>query len=56
MARATFNMNTLLEKDKLKSNGSNFTDWFRNVRIVLEAVKKVYVFDPALGAEPAVVV
>ena len=53
MARATFNMNTLLEKDKLKSNGSNFTDWFRNVRIVLEAVKKVYVFDAALGAEPA---
>jgi len=53
MARTTFNMNTLLEKDKLKSNGSNFTDWFRNVRIILEAAKKAYVFDAALGAEPA---
>ncbi|XP_014757873.1 uncharacterized protein LOC106866720, partial [Brachypodium distachyon] len=40
-------------KDKLKSNGSNFTDWFRNVRIILEAAKKAYVFDAALGAEPA---
>ncbi|XP_024317129.1 uncharacterized protein LOC112271638, partial [Brachypodium distachyon] len=41
------------KKDKLKSNGSNFTDWFRNVRIILEAAKKAYVFDAALGAEPA---
>ncbi|XP_024311494.1 uncharacterized protein LOC112269292 [Brachypodium distachyon] len=47
------NTKQVLLKDKLKSNGSNFTDWFRNVRIILEATKKAYVFDAALGAEPA---
>ncbi|KAM0906260.1 hypothetical protein ACQ4PT_016931 [Festuca glaucescens] len=29
MAAPTINFNQFLEKEKLKSNGSNFTDWFR---------------------------
>ena len=29
----TFNLRSILEKEKL--NGTNFIDWFRNLRIVL---------------------
>ena len=51
MARpvAQFNFNAFLEREKLKSNGSNFTDWFRNLRIILTAAQKTYVLDAALG-------
>ncbi|KAK1607767.1 hypothetical protein QYE76_031440 [Lolium multiflorum] len=31
----SINFNQFLEKEKLKGNGSNFTDWFRHVRIFL---------------------
>ncbi|KAK1695557.1 hypothetical protein QYE76_012254 [Lolium multiflorum] len=37
MAPPSINFNQFLEKEKLKGNGSNFTDWFRHVRIFLEA-------------------
>ena len=46
---AQFNFNAFLEKEKLKSNGSNFTDWFRNLRIILTAAQKAYVLDATLG-------
>ena len=51
MARpvTSFNFNAFLEREKLKSNGSNFTDWFHNLRIILNAGQKAYVLDVALG-------
>src|SRR4051812_29691692 len=54
MARiAQFNFSAFLEKEKLKSSGSNFTDWHRNLRIILTGCKKQYVVDAMLGDPPA---
>ena len=54
MARnvGAFNFNAFLDKEKLKTSGTNFTDWYRNLRIILVAAKKVYVLDAPLGAAP----
>ena len=54
MARATvpLNFNAFLEKAKLKDDGSNYTDWVRNLRIILIATKKAYVLDAPLGEAP----
>src|SRR3989337_1493088 len=54
MARATvpFNFNAFLEKAKLKDDGSNYTDWVRNLRIILIAAQKNYVLDASLGDRP----
>ncbi|KAK1685764.1 hypothetical protein QYE76_046612 [Lolium multiflorum] len=38
---------------KLKSNGSNFTDWFRHVRIFLSGGNLQFVLDAPLGDPPA---
>ena len=56
MARptTTMNFNAFLEKDKLKDDGSNFSDWFMNLKIILTAAKKLYVLDAPLGDAPAV--
>ena len=35
MADKGMNLRFLLEKEKLKLDGSNFGDWYRNVRIAL---------------------
>ena len=55
MARATvpLNFNVFLEKAKLKDDGSNYTDWVRNLMIILIAAKKNYVLEAPLGAKPA---
>ena len=55
MARAVvpLNFNGFLEKAKLKDNGSNYTDWVRNLRIILIAAQKNYVLEAPLGAKPA---
>ena len=55
MARATvpLNFNAFLEKAKLKGDGSNYTDWVRNLRIILIAAQKNYVLEAPLGARPA---
>src|SRR5215216_7753952 len=53
MAAPTINFNAFLEKEKLKNNGSNFADWFRNLRIVLNAGNLTYVPDAPLGDPPA---
>ena len=55
MALATIplNFNAFLEKAKLKYDGSNYTDWVRNLRIVLIAAKKNYVLNAPLGDKPA---
>ena len=47
------NFNAFLEKAKLKDDGSNYTDWVRNLRIILIAAKKNYVLKAPLGARPA---
>ena len=43
------NFNVFLEKAKLKYDGSNYTDWVRNLRIILIAAQKNYVLDAPLG-------
>src|SRR3954453_19403838 len=53
MAPPAINFNAFLEKEKLKNTGSNFTDWFRNLRIILNAGQKTYVLDAPLGDPPA---
>ena len=47
------NFNAFLEKAKLKDEGSNYTDWDRNLRIILIAAQKNYVLDAPLGERPA---
>ena len=55
MARAVvpLNFNAFLEKAKLKDDGSNYTDWVYNLRIILMAAQKNYVLEAPLGAKPA---
>ncbi|KAK1626436.1 hypothetical protein QYE76_000751 [Lolium multiflorum] len=48
----SINFNQFLEKEKLKGNGSNFTDWFRHVRIFLTGGSLQYVLDAPLGPPP----
>ena len=51
MACATvpLNFNVFLEKAKLKDDGSNYTDWVRNLRFILIAAQKNYVLEAPLG-------
>ena len=55
MARVVvpLNFNAFLEKAKLKDDGSNYTDWVRNLRIILIATQKNYVLEAPMGARPA---
>ena len=46
-----FVSHSVLEKDKL--NGTNYSDWIRNLRIVLRAEKKKDVLDTPIPEEPA---
>ena len=54
MACATvlLNFNAFLEKAKSKDDGSNYTDWVRNLRIILIAAQKNCVLDAPLGDRP----
>ena len=56
MARVVvpLNFNALLEKAKLKDDHSNYTDWVRNLRIILIAAQKNYVLNAPLGDRPIV--
>ena len=47
------NLNAFIEKAKLKDDGSNYTDWVRNLRIILIAPQKNYVLEAPLDAKPA---
>ena len=51
-AHVNMNFNAFLEKTKLKDDGSNYTDWVRNLRIILIAAKKDYVLQAPLGDAP----
>ncbi|KAK1627332.1 hypothetical protein QYE76_001647 [Lolium multiflorum] len=52
MAPPSINFNQFLEKEKLKGNGSNFTDWSRHVRIFLTGVSMQFVLEAPLGPPP----
>ena len=47
----TMSLRSILEKDKL--NGTNFFDWYRNLRIVLRQERKEYILDQPIPKEPA---
>jgi hypothetical protein len=49
MSRPVFNLGAFLEKEKLKTDGSNFTTWFSTLRIILAPHKMGYVLDAAIG-------
>ena len=51
-ANVALNFNVFLEKTKLKDDGSNYTNWVRNLRIILIAAKRAYVLDAPLGEAP----
>ena len=54
MARVVvpLNFNVFLEKAKLKDDGSNYTDWVHDLRIILVVAQKNYVLDAPLGDIP----
>jgi hypothetical protein len=47
----SFSLRPILERDKL--NGTNYTDWIRNLRIILRTERKEEVLDTTLLAVPA---
>ena len=47
---SNLSLRSVLEKDKLV--GTNFLDWFRNLRIVLRQERKLYVLDQPIHEEP----
>ena len=51
-AHVNMNFNAFLEKTKLKDDGSNYTHWVRNLRIILIAARKQYVLEGPLGDAP----
>src|SRR3954469_19857089 len=51
--RPSFNLGSFLEKDKLKTDGSNFTNSFCTLRILLVPLKMAYILEAALGDAPA---
>ena len=40
-AQVSLNFYAFLEKTKLKDDGSNYTDWVRNLMIILIAAKRL---------------
>src|SRR3954465_897738 len=54
MARVNpqFKLGPLIEKEKLKADGSNYADWVRSLRIVLRSAKKDYVLMTPIPAAP----
>ena len=50
--RPSFNLGSFLGKDKLKTDGSNFTNWFRTLRILLIPLKMAYVLEAVIGDAP----
>ena len=55
MSNNTLSLRSIVEKEN-RLNGSNFTDWHRNLRIVLKSEKKLYVLDQPVPALPLPVV
>ena len=51
MSKEIASIRTILDKEKLAVDGSNFMDWYRALRIVLKREKKAYVLTKPLPAE-----
>ena len=49
---STLSLRFVLEKDKLKEDGINFHDWFRNLGIVLKQERKLYVLEEPVPKVP----
>ena len=47
----TISLRSILEKDKL--NGTNFLEWYKNLRIVVKQERKEYIIDQPVPDEPA---
>ena len=47
----TMSLQSILEKEKL--NGTNFLDWYRNLRIILRQERKEYILDQPIPEELA---
>jgi len=45
-----FNLRSILDKEKL--SGTNFTNWYRNLRIILKQEKNEYVLEQPYPNEP----
>jgi hypothetical protein len=52
MSRPTFNLGAFLEKERLKTDGSNFTTWLSTLRIILAPHRIGYIHDAAVGDAP----
>ena len=48
---SNLSMRSIFEKDKL--NGTNFLDWYRNLRIVLRQERKEYILEQPIPQELA---
>ena len=48
---SSLSLRSVLEKDKL--TGTNFLDWYRNVRIVLTQERKLYVLENPIPEQSA---
>jgi hypothetical protein len=48
----SFSLRALLEKEKLKPDGTNFTDWFRALIIVLRREKYEYTLHTPVPVQP----
>jgi hypothetical protein len=53
MAPPALNFNAFMEKEKLATNNSNFTNWALNLRILLNASQMGYMLEAPLGNPPA---
>jgi gag-polypeptide of LTR copia-type len=48
----SFSLRSLLDKEKLKSDGMNFMDWHRSLRIVLRHEKKKHILTQPVPKKP----
>ena len=53
MNHPSLSLRSLLEKEKLEENGTNYMDWIRSLRIVLKQEEKLYVLTEPVPPEPA---
>jgi hypothetical protein len=53
MSHPTFSLGAFLEKEKLQTDGSNFTTWFLPLRIILAPHKMGHVLDVVIGDAPS---
>jgi hypothetical protein len=52
MTPPAINFSAFIGKEKMKNTGSNLMDWFRNLRIILNVARRIYVLDAPLSDPP----